>query len=254
MKSELLIEARKVWDRVSLVESVHDENLQLLINKKIFEYFQVGPSYYYIFDMSNATFQFVSPDVRDVLGYSSEEMTVELFMSRIHPDDGPVMLNHEHMVIDFYKRLPVEKITKYKFSYDYRVRSKSDKYIRLYQQVIVLQYDERNNALRTLGIHTDISHLKTSNRSVLSFIGLEGEPSFVNVAVKEIYKPSKELFTRREKEIVRQLISGKKTVEIATDLFISKHTVDTHRKNILAKTSTKSVVELAAKVVAEGLM
>ncbi|MCL6265078.1 response regulator transcription factor [Flagellimonas myxillae] len=42
-------------------------------------------------------------------------------------------------------------------------------------------------------------------------------------------------FTTREKEIIKQLALGLNSYEIADKLFISKHTVDTHKKNIYRK-------------------
>jgi len=196
----------------------------------------------------------MSAEIKNILGYESGLIDVEFFMSKIHPDDQPVFLNHETTVIDFFSQLPLDKMKKYKVSYDYRILNSSGKYIRILHQVVVLQCDDNRNLLQTLGVHTDITHLKTSNRSVLSFIGLEGEPSYHNVEVRKIYKPSDEIFTKREREIVKLLLNGQQTSNIAQTLSISKFTVDTHRKNILAKTKTKNTLELAIKVIEEGLI
>ena len=54
--------------------------------------------------------------------------------------------------------------------------------------------------------------------------------------------------TDREIEIVRFLLEGKSSKEIADKLFISKNTVDTHRRNILEKTKTKTTAELLASI------
>lgn len=54
--------------------------------------------------------------------------------------------------------------------------------------------------------------------------------------------------TRREVEIIRLLCSGKSSEEISRELFISTHTVDTHRKNIFRKleiTNLAALVRLA---------
>ena len=50
--------------------------------------------------------------------------------------------------------------------------------------------------------------------------------------------------SKREKEIIRLIVQGKTSKEIAQALFISKNTVDTHRRNILDKTGLKSTAEL----------
>ena len=52
--------------------------------------------------------------------------------------------------------------------------------------------------------------------------------------------------TEREKEILQLIIEGLTSKQIAEKLFISKTTVDTHRKNIMERTNTNSTVELIA--------
>jgi DNA-binding NarL/FixJ family response regulator len=54
----------------------------------------------------------------------------------------------------------------------------------------------------------------------------------------------KDLLTRREKEIIQLIAKEKTNVEIAQMLFISEHTVESHRKNIFRKTKAKSIVGL----------
>ena len=58
------------------------------------------------------------------------------------------------------------------------------------------------------------------------------------------------VLSSREKEILLLIADGLTNPQIATKLFLSLHTVDTHRKNILTKFSvnnTASLIKLAAK-------
>lgn len=50
--------------------------------------------------------------------------------------------------------------------------------------------------------------------------------------------------SEREKDVLEFLLEGLSSKEIAEKLFISKTTVDTHRRNILDKTGLKSTIEL----------
>jgi len=50
--------------------------------------------------------------------------------------------------------------------------------------------------------------------------------------------------TTREKEILQMVAAEKSNHEIAETLFISERTVETHRKNMLVKTNSKSIVGL----------
>lgn len=60
--------------------------------------------------------------------------------------------------------------------------------------------------------------------------------------------------SEREKEVLKLIIEGNTSNEIAEILFISKSTVDTHRRNIQDKTGTKTAAELAAYAVGTGLI
>ena len=53
--------------------------------------------------------------------------------------------------------------------------------------------------------------------------------------------------SEREKEIARLICQGKTSQEIGKILFISKNTVDTHRRRILEKLGVKSTAELMFK-------
>src|SRR5436190_2685160 len=52
------------------------------------------------------------------------------------------------------------------------------------------------------------------------------------------------ILTRREKEVLELIADGMTNAEIATKLFISVTTVDTHRKNLLAKFEAKNVASM----------
>lgn len=101
--------------------------------------------------------------------------------------------------------------------------------------------------------------LKGANSEEL-FLGIkyamEGDlfisPKLANLIVKSYLfvnrqrnaLPPLENLTPREKEVVRHIIAGKKSKEIAEILFISVQTVDKHRSNILYKLGIKNSNEL----------
>ena len=55
------------------------------------------------------------------------------------------------------------------------------------------------------------------------------------------YIPGHDL-SKREWEVIRLIVEEKTTSEIADELFVSKHTIETHRKNILSKLPVRNVV------------
>lgn len=58
----------------------------------------------------------------------------------------------------------------------------------------------------------------------------------------------------REKEVLKLIMQGKTSKQIADELFISKTTVDSHRSNILEKTGAKNSVELISFAFENGLV
>lgn len=60
--------------------------------------------------------------------------------------------------------------------------------------------------------------------------------------------------TKREKQLISLLAQGKTTACIAEELFLSKFTIDTYRKNLLQKFKVKNTSELLMLVVQENLL
>lgn len=71
--------------------------------------------------------------------------------------------------------------------------------------------------------------------------------------IRNNYRRFAEL-TTREKEIITLLANGKSSNEIGEQLFISVHTVSTHRKNIVRKIECQSFAELLKFAIAFDLV
>ncbi len=258
MNSTFFKEAVQIWKSISGENKADKHIFDLEIHKKLLNIFHVGPYYFYVFNVNNPAIEFMSPLVNEVLGYEPDEIDLPFLLDKIHPEDMPWFLNFENRVSGFFRDLTLEQIPNYKVSYDYRILKKDGEYIRVLQQVLVIDYDTDGNVIRTLGVHTDISAIKspfeTGAKSKLSFIGLNGEPSYHDVNVEELFKPAKTQITKREYQILYLLLNGSSSSEIADHLFISKLTVDTHRKNLLFKMEVNNTAELVSKSIKLGLI
>lgn len=251
--SDFYLTAKKIWGTV-VKEDGNDSTelkLQLELHKRLLNIFQPGSYYYFVFNIYQGAIEFMSAGIADVLGYEPGEMDIVFLMDKIHPDDKAYFLNCEYRITEFFKALPFDRIKNYKVQYDFRVKSKTNKYVRILHQAIQVDYDE-SNFYRTLCLQTDISHIKPDGKPCFSIIGLDGEPSYYNIQHIEVFSKSYDLFTTREREILKYIVEGKSSKDIANKLFISIHTVNTHRKNILNKAGTKTPLDLIRKVMREG--
>jgi DNA-binding CsgD family transcriptional regulator len=252
MKPNYFKEVDKIWKRLAKGATEEELKFELEIYKGLLNFFMVGDYYYYIFNVKEAGFDFVSQEITHVLGYASEEIDVPFLINIIHPEDQPWFLNFENKVMEFFSTLSQEQIPNYKVRYDYRIKKKNGEYIRILQQVVTIQYNNDNPVLRTFGVHTDISHLKQNGTPVLSFIGLNGEPSYLDIDVKKKISTRVSGLTPREHEILYLLAEGKSSEEISRSFCISKQTVDTHRKNLLKKTGCINTAALTSVAIKKG--
>ena len=220
--------------------------------KKFFSFFLLGDSYYFIINHHTLKMEYVGKEIEAVMGYLPSEFEIPFMNDQIHPEDRSWFLAIGSSMIDFFSQLPIEKLMKYKVRYDIRFRKKNGEYARILYQGVLLEHDLNGRFLRTLSVHSDITYLKQEGKPVLSFIGMDGEPSYYDVASKNIFFESKEELTRRERQVLLLLIEGKLSKEISQVLKISKQTVDTHRKNMLHKKQLNNTGELVGKAIRYG--
>jgi DNA-binding NarL/FixJ family response regulator len=94
----------------------------------------------------------------------------------------------------------------------------------------------------------------SSNEELLSALrDVEAGGFFVTNTIQEemerkkVYRDrfaQKMKLTRREVEVIQRLARGFNTQEIADQLFLSPHTIETHRKNIFRKLEINSIADL----------
>jgi DNA-binding NarL/FixJ family response regulator len=106
---------------------------------------------------------------------------------------------------------------------------------------------------RKLGFHAFMRKESTSKELISAVEADITTPFFTNKKASSFdtfYKNKdknivhKFRISKQEKEIIREIIKGKTSKEIAQHLFISKTTVDTHRKNINKKLEINNVSSL----------
>lgn len=248
-------EMKNIWRQIAKHKSGEiPPAFELEVYNKLLNLFHVGDYYYYIVNLAKVNIEMVSDQVKDVLLFDTpEEFTVEYIYHNLHPEDLPRFVLFERKVTEFFNNLPLSKIMKYKVSYDYRLRCMDGSYKWILMQTTTIQTDEDGAVIRVLGVQTDITHIKSNNKaSGLSFIGLDGEISYYDVPTFRDNNSSELLFTIREKQVLQLVLSGKSSREISDLLFLSKHTVDSHRKKIFSKSGCTSLAELGAKAIKEG--
>lgn len=120
--------------------------------------------------------------------------------------------------------------------------------------MILTMYQPMDIGLDIKEFKGDAYVLKISGKQILeeAFSQLMNQQNFIdpNIVIPATYDDGikqKVKLTKREIEIVRLIVSGKTTKEIAQELYLSELTIKTHRKNISEKMDSKGLADLIAK-------
>lgn len=213
-----------------------------------------GPFYYYIVDFHDMSISNVSTSIEEIHGFDPSTVTFNDILSVGHPDDTNFVMKAEAAVADFfYKNIGAEKLLRYKVNYCLRGKLKNGEYALFNHQAIMLTLDPSGKYGKSLNIHTRIDHLTNHNTYKFSLIGINGEPSYMNLGV-DIKSINGVQFSKREIDIIKCTAEGLSSTEIGEKLFISEQTVKTHRKNILAKSDCKNTAQLIKTSLLQGLI
>lgn len=195
-----------------------------------------------VFDLYQRKLVYLSPKFESVHGYDLDAVYREgtiYALSYMHPDDILELSKAGYYFYKIISSMPVEKIKEFKGLLEYRFKSKNG-YVRVIEQSLVLETDKRGNIWLALSI-MDLAPVND----------LESPAKFrlMNSKTRELYAfpPIEDTIpdnlTSREQEVLKLLSRGLISKEIADSLYISVHTVNTHRQRILEKLSASNTAE-----------
>jgi DNA-binding CsgD family transcriptional regulator len=204
-----------------------------------------------VFDMLHMKKEFTSLGSFRMMGVKPEELTAYHFKEATHPDD---LKRHEVALSKLFKiahELYVAKKGEMMISTDFRFRSPSGDYLNHLVQCYFFYSPEPWNTVHLLHIYTDISKFKKLRHGCHFYVG--NDLSYFRYPDEKLLMVGN-IFSERELEIIKLIQSGYDSEKIAEKLFLSKHTVNTHRKNILEKTGKSHIPDLIYELKEQGLL
>jgi len=203
-------------------------------------------------DVYRQHYNYASDNFSDILGMKHSwirniEKQGDFIEYCVHPDDREEILtmqiNHSH----FIQSLSPERRNDFQTIYQYRIRNSHREYVNVISRQQVLQEDRNGKAWIIMGM-MDVAPDQTPANSV--------KHSVRDIKTGKIFQPSLQttLLSERETEILNMISRGLLSKEIAARLGISIHTVNNHRKNILAKLKTDNSIEAINTAKTLGIM
>lgn len=189
----------------------------------------------------------------EVLGYADDEVSLGTLYHAFHPDDAPALAMLTEQMIGAMSRVSnAHDPLSLAWMVDYRVKRKDGQYIKVLRQSMVFEMGPANGeVISTISLCKDISAEHTGHTIGWRILGPDAVEldlsRLASMQPKLQYRPSS-----RELEVVRELIKGKSSKEIAAALNISVLTVSTHRRNLLLRTGTHNTPELVHQAMEQG--
>ncbi|MGY5846630.1 response regulator transcription factor [Salegentibacter sp. HM20] len=225
-----------------------------------------GKSYYYIANFQNLNIEMMSDSVTNFIGqdYCPNNIKFPDILALALPEEIEKIQRKEQVIKDFFlDYISTTEVLNYKVIYTYIINDYSGKRRVILHQATPLSKDENGHFQHVFSLHTDISHLTSQSVEEISIIHNNGGKSYFNICSKkgrfipDLHSQKislRKLISDRELEIIKLLAQGLNAGEISAELFISTHTVRTHRKNILLKTNSLNTTQLVSRCIAAGLI
>ena len=171
------------------------------------------------------------------LGYADDEMNMDLLINGYHPDDQDVI----NKVIQEAVLFTLKNAAKGKQNalyLKYRRQKKDGTYISVLSQTYIYDLDAKGSRMKSLTRLTDMSFTGEFSSVSYNFLAQNLD---LEAFERQIHKVYFDVFTKRELDVIYNMSKGYTNLQISKQLFISEHTVATHRKNILRKSGCHNV-------------
>lgn len=235
---------KDIFDTYKSLE-IKDHILKLI---ELDQYYPYNSTFFCITNSPNQSFEYISKNFTACTGLSREEMQKEgmnYFWSQFHKDDIKLWIQCLQDLMEFtMNHLTDEQRKKVSYSWNYRIKNAKGKYVTIIQNTTPLQFDEFNKPVIGLAHYTVLDYgLDIDICASAKYLNDKNEYEtlfYKNVSNTNLL----DLISNRERDIIRLLITKKSSQQIGESLNISKHTVDTHRRNILKKLHLTSTTEI----------
>jgi len=221
-------------------KELHSQQSAFTANKDMGKQKHLIESYFFIFDCIANNMLFTNTSFTTITGFDALGFTVEQLVDMIHPEDLPYFFSCEERGLAFTNKLSFNEHFQYLFSYTYRIITAKRHILTIQQQCQAIEVDLYGHLSKTLVTHRIIDGYK--ERPANDYKIFDKASNFY------IDTENRFNLSNRELEILALIKDGKSSAETADFLKVSKHTIDTHRKNILNKTKSANFIELIRKL------
>jgi hypothetical protein len=202
---------------------------------------QINNQFFFIADLIKLEIVYTSKRSSEMIGIKPEEVTPYHFFEATNPDQIERHSLGRLKLLKIAQDIYTEKKGIGLISSNFEFRNPQGSYSNLLVQCYLFYVADPHNTVFEIQIQTNIDWYKKFQRGNHYYVG--NDMSFFRFPDEALLNIGN-MFSKREFEIIRLIESGLNSEQIGEKLFISKHTVNTHRSKILRKTEKTQISDL----------
>jgi len=219
--------------------------------KELEELMKNNNQFFFIGDLLQMKILFTSARSTEMMGIAPEDLTPYHFREGTHPDDAQRQGLGTAQLFRIANQIFIEKEGTTLVSISLKIRNSIGIYSNTLIQCYLFYSPVPNNTVYILQLMTDINEFKKIKNGFHYYVGKD--LMFFRYPDDDLLRIGN-ILSDREFEIIKLVESGMNSEQIAAKLFLSVHTVNTHRSNILNKTGFNIIPELIIDFQKRGLM
>lgn len=221
------------------------------IIQRLDELMEANDQFMLVMDLTQVKIIFASKRSMDMIGVPPEILTPYEMMEAVHPEDIYRFGMGRTTAIKLDKDLFIAKKGNALLSTTLRMRRPDQEYSNLLFQCYLFYSPMPHSAVYLIQVHTNVDWFKNKKGQFHYYCG--NDISLFRFPDKDLLKIGVNL-SARELEILGLIQSGLSSKEIATKLYLSIFTVDTHRGNMLEKSGKTHISDLIYELKEQGLL
>jgi DNA-binding CsgD family transcriptional regulator len=224
----------------------------LLQSTEVNKFTTLGNQFFLIFDISSCKIIKISDNIKDIMGWDNENLTLQFIYNQIVAEDRNIVINASEYALEVCIEHPEIRIFDSTFDVDFRIMKSDGNIVRLLSKTCILMKDKMGFPVLLLSLFTDLSQFKINN---FIDVAAEGPDKHLFNYIKNYsIKPDNGIYTEKEIQILKKLADGKCCKIIADEMNIKLCTVNSHCINMLRKSNQNKMNGVLALAINNGYL
>lgn len=201
-----------------------------------------------IFDYTVGHYTYVSDNIEEVTGLGLDTLKHWIQKGKMFSPDMKKIDKINKQLRKTYLEAPSAEQAKFVAIFDYRLTPSPPQNVRMLEYVTPLLLGENGSLLLSMHLFSNINHLKKTDAHSVLALHHGPVPQYFSISD---YRIDEIFFGPREEEIVKYSNKNMSSREIAKEINLSVHTVDTHLRNLrdrLGVTSTNALISYCKEI------